>query len=588
MVKKRKIENVADAKSLGEVGQIAKSLSDETWSKFPNFLITNPKYAGSKLSNDAKILYLLMRTAFTFAVKNKQMDDDGNPFIYYTIDKMMDMLGKSRKICTRAKQDLVDIGLIYPDPKSGHFDPRLKANTPKRYYLLVPDYTIGDLQVEKSPKPLGDMDSPKGNSDKNKNKKADKADKSTFPENDKNTTNAKSGSKPLGDMDSPKGNSDKNDNANLRSLESTIPLEKNENSKSSKALSHMDSPKGNSDKNDNKKAEKPDKSTFPENDKNTTNAKSGSKPLGDMDSPKGNSDKNDNANLRSLESTIPLEKNENSKSSKALSHMDSPKGNSDKNDNKKAEKPDKSTFLKNENFNEVPSALLPLGQSKNELNKDRYIDNIYNSYSYFNTPINLLTNNLTNTFNYFNYFNSNNNNKVKAVKDIKDSTTLEDELNKDIPNMILNSGDYNVLREDSLTILSQWLRDHKKVEEYVERISYAVKQEVTKCSASDQKFYEANKERIMAQVSGLIKSRVNKITHPTPKFQVKKPEDFIFIGVRDKVADILHDHSLLTNPFKYSNKRVEKGTDWSKKHVDTNSNVTTEQLRELFKDLKNK
>ena len=423
MVKKRKIENVADAKSLGEVGQIAKSLSDETWSKFPNFLITNPKYAGSKLSNDAKILYLLMRTAFTFAVKNKQMDDDGNPFIYYTIDKMMDMLGKSRKICTRAKQDLVDIGLIYPDPKSGHFDPRLKANTPKRYYLLVPDYTIGDLQVEKSPKPLGDMDSPKGNSDKN--------------------------------------------------------------------------------------------------------------------------------------------------------------------DNKKAEKPDKSTFLKNENFNEVPSALLPLGQSKNELNKDRYIDYLYNSYSYFNTPINL-TNNHTIFFNHFNYFNSNNNNKVKAVKDIKDSTTLEDELNKDIPNMILNSGDYNVLREDSLTILSQWLRDHKKVEEYVERISYAVKQEVTKCSASDQKFYEANKERIMAQVSGLIKSRVNKITHPTPKFQVKKPEDFIFIGVRDKVADILHDHSLLTNPFKYSNKRVEKGTDWSKKHVDTNSNVTTEQLRELFKDLKNK
>ena len=466
MVKKRKIENVADAKSLGEVGQIAKSLSDETWSKFPNFLITNPKYAGSKLSNDAKILYLLMRTAFTFAVKNKQMDDDGNPFIYYTIDKMMDMLGKSRKICTRAKQDLVDIGLIYPDPKSGHFDPRLKANTPKRYYLLVPDYTIGDLQVEKSPKPLGDMDSPKGNSDKNKNKKAEKPDKSTFPENDKNTTNAKSGSKPLGDMDSPKGNSDKNDN-------------------------------------------------------------------------------------------------------------------------KKAEKPDKSTFLKNENFNEVPSALLPLGQSKNELNKDRYIDYLYNSYSYFNTPINL-TNNHTIFFNHFNYFNSNNNNKVKAVKDIKDSTTLEDELNKDIPNMILNSGDYNVLREDSLTILSQWLRDHKKVEEYVERISYAVKQEVTKCSASDQKFYEANKERIMAQVSGLIKSRVNKITHPTPKFQVKKPEDFIFIGVRDKVADILHDHSLLTDPFKYSNKRVEKGTDWSKKHVDTNSNVTTEQLRELFKDLKNK
>ena len=502
MVKKRKIENVADAKSLGEeVGQIAKSLSDETWSKFPNFLITNPKYAGSKLSNDAKILYLLMRTAFTFAVKHKQMDDDGNPFIYYTIDKMMDMLGKSRKICTRAKQDLVDIGLIYPDPKSGHFDPRLKANTPKRYYLLVPDYTIGDLQVEKSPKPLGDMDSPKGNSDKNKNKKA----------------------------------------------------------------------------------EKPDKSTFPENDKNTTNAKSDSKPLGDMDSPKGNSDKNDNANLRSLESTIPLEKNENSKSSKALSHMDSPNGNSDKNENKKAEKPDKSTFLKNENFNEVPSALLPLGQSKNELNKDRYIDYLYNSYSYFNTPINL-TNNHTIFFNHFNYFNSNNNNKVKAVKDIKDNKQNID----NIPDLILNSDCYNVLRKDTLTTLAYWLKDYTAVKDYAERISWAVKQSVNKSNADNQQYYNRNKERILYHISKVVNARVYNIKHPSKDLVIENPANYIFAGVRNKVTAILQDHTLLDQPTAYSNKRVERGTDWSKKHVDTNSNVTTEQLRELFKDLKNK
>ena len=500
MVKKRKIENVADAKSLGEeVGQIAKSLSDETWSKFPNFLITNPKYAGSKLSNDAKILYLLMRTAFTFAVKNKQMDDDGNPFIYYTIDKMMDMLGKSRKICTRAKQDLVDIGLIYPDPKSGHFDPRLKANTPKRYYLLVPDYTIGDLQVEKSPKPLGDMDSPKGNSDKNKNKKADKADKSTFPENDKNTTNAKSGSKPLGDMDSPKGNSDKNDNANLRSLESTIPLEKNENSKSSKALSHMDSPKG----------------------------------------------------------------------------------NSDKNDNKKAEKPDKSTFLKNENFNEVPSALLPLGQSKNELNKDRYIDNIYNSYSYFNTPINLLTNNLTNTFNHFNYFNSNNNNKVKAVKDIKDNKQNID----NIPDLILNSDCYNVLRKDTLTTLAYWLKDYTAVKDYAERISWAVKQSVNKSNADNQQYYNRNKERILYHVSKVVNARIYNINHPSKDLIINNPANYIFAGVRNKVTAILQDHTLLNQPTSYSNKRVEVGTNWSKKKVDTKSNVSTAQLKALFAEL---
>lgn len=496
---KGKIENVTDAKSLGEVGQIAKSLSDETWSKFPNFLITNPKYSGSKLSNDAKILYLLMRTAFTSAVKNKQMDDDGNPFIYYTIDKMMDMLGKSRKICTRAKQDLVDIGLIYPDPKSGHFDPRLKANTPKRYYLLVPDYTIGDLQVKKSPKPLGDMDSPKGNSDKNKNKKADKADRSTFSENDKNTTNAKSDSNPLGDVDSPNGNSDKNDDANLRSLESTLPLEKNENSKSSKPLSHMDSPKG----------------------------------------------------------------------------------NSDKNENKKAEKPDKSTFLKNENFNEVPSALLPLGQSKNELNIDRYIDYLYNSYSYFNTPINLLTNNLTNTFNHFNYFNSNNNNKVKAVKDIKDNKQNID----NIPDLILNSDCYNVLRKDTLTTLAYWLKDYTAVKDYAERISWAVKQSVNKSNADNQQYYNRNKERILYHVSKVVNARVYNINHPSKDLVIDNPANYIFAGVRNKVTAILQDHSLLNQPTAYSNKRVEVGTNWSKKKVDTKSNVSTAQLKALFAEL---
>lgn len=281
---------------------------------------------------------------------------------------------------------------------------------------------------------------------------------------------------------------------------------------------------------DDKNSKNVDKSTFTPSSANNQNQES---PINQQSVEVQNMDLDDK-NAQSLYATAPRANDENQTNQR---------------------KPDKSTFyrgLKNEP----------------QLNKHN------SSYQHNNK----LHNKSTNTTTSIN----------EDIKEIKDSTTLEDELNKDIPNMILNSGDYNVLREDSLTILSQWLRDHKKVEEYVERISYAVKQEVTKCSASDQKFYEANKERIMAQVSGLIKSRVNKITHPTPKFQVKKPEDFIFIGVRDKVADILHDHSLLTDPFKYSNKRVEKGTDWSKKHVDTNSNVTTEQLRELFKDLKNK
>lgn len=262
--------------------------------------------------------------------------------------------------------------------------------------------------------------------------------------------------------------------------------------------------------------------------------------------------------------------------------MDSPNGNSDKSENKKAEKPDKSTFLKNENFNEVPSALLPLGQSKNELNKDRYIDYLYNSYSYFNTPINL-TNNHTIFFNHFNYFNCNSN-KVKAIKGFKDNKQDID----NIPDLVINSGCYNVLRKDTLTTLAYWLKDYTAVKDYAERISWAVKQSVSKTNADNQQYFKRNKERILYHVSKVVNARVYNIKHPSKDLVIKNPANYIFAGVRNRVTAILQDHTLLDQPTAYSNKRVERGTDWSKKSVNTDSSITTDQLRELFKDLDNK
>ena len=38
----------------------------------------------------------------------------------------------------------------------------------------------------------------------------------------------------------------------------------------------------------------------------------------------------------------------------------------------------------------------------------------------------------------------------------------------------------------------------------------------------------------------------------------------------------------------YQTKRVEKGTDWSKKKADTSAGMSTEKLKDLFKDLNNK
>ena len=175
----------------------------------------------------------------------------------------------------------------------------------------------------------------------------------------------------------------------------------------------------------------------------------------------------------------------------------------------------------------------------------------------------------------------------KDIKEIEDSTTtLKAELNKDIPNVILNSNDYNVLREDTLIVLAKWLQDLNQVQDYAERISWAVTQEVNKSGSANQTFYQDNKNRILYQISGVVKSRVNDITQH--RFDIRNPSGYIFSGVRDKTNKILNDHNLLDNPFRYMNKHTEKGTDWSKKKAPDNSGISTGKLRELFKDLDNK
>ena len=81
----------------------SESFIDETFTKLPNFLVNNSEYAG--ISNDAKILYLLMRNAFEGSVKNGLKDEKGIYF-YFTESKMSAQLHKSRYTCREYKKEL--------------------------------------------------------------------------------------------------------------------------------------------------------------------------------------------------------------------------------------------------------------------------------------------------------------------------------------------------------------------------------------------------------------------------------------------------------------------------------------------------
>lgn len=452
----------------------AESFANETFTKLPNFILNNSEYAG--ISNDAKILYLLMRNAFEGSVENGLKDEKGIYF-YFTESKMSAQLHKSRYTCRGYKDELRRAHLI--DYSDGDFDPKTGKRLPIKFYLLQIDYTIGDTLSHGK----------KLTTAKGKNENAENSDNSVNPKT-------------------------------------------NENSQAPKAY-------------------------------------------GDHHGKKIDMDKNEKANLESLDNTAPLKENENSQARDAYSDNHGKKLTMDKNEKAITENTDKSAFAKNENFNNVPSSQQNQPWSKINHNKDNKIDTIHNNSSYSTTPI------VTN----------------KGYKDSKENQKPKPNQNqaKRIANAVISGmTDYqiknNKLSANDITLLAKWLNDVNETKAYVKHINAAINQGITNASEFGKKYYATNSERVLSAVSDLLFWDIKQIQHPyDANHQIHNPNNYIFATVRDKVTKVLNDPNELNRvKQRHSNKRVEVGTNWSKKSVDTDSSITTDQLRELFKDLDNK
>ncbi|WP_407460851.1 replication initiator protein A [Lactobacillus gallinarum] len=456
----------------------SESFIDETFTKLPNFLVNNSEYAG--ISNDAKILYLLMRNAFEGSVKNGLKDEKGIYF-YFTESKMSAQLHKSRYTCRGYKDELRRAHLI--DYSDGDFDPKTGKRLPIKFYLLQIDYTIGDTLSHGK----------KLTTAKGKNENAENSDNSVNPKT-------------------------------------------NENSQAPQAY-------------------------------------------GDHHGKKIAMDKNEKANLESLDNTAPLKENENSQARDAYSDNHGKKLTMVRNEKAITENTDKSAFAKNENFNNVPSAQQNQPWSKINHNKDNKIDTIHNSSmlhnnsSYSTTPI------VTN----------------KGYKDSKENQKPNQNQAKRIANAVISGmTDYqirnNKLSANDITLLAKWLNDVNETKAYVKHINAAINQGITNASEFGKKYYATNSERVLSAVSDLLFWDIKQIQHPYDvKHQIHNPNNYIFATVRDKVTKVLNDPNELNRvKQRHSNKRVEPCTDWSKISVDTDSSITTDQLRELFKDLDNK
>ena len=96
--------------------------------KFPKPFIYDEKY--KTLSNNAKMLYMLLFDRLELSLKNGWHDNEGNVFQYYTNEQLMiDLNCNSNKTIIKIKKELKDAGLIT--------EVRQGMNLPNRIYLAA-------------------------------------------------------------------------------------------------------------------------------------------------------------------------------------------------------------------------------------------------------------------------------------------------------------------------------------------------------------------------------------------------------------------------------------------------------------------
>ena len=92
--------------------------------QFPQWLLDKEH---EELSLRAKIVYMLIFDRRTLSVKNNWHDQNGEVYVYFTIEVFMEKLSCSRQSVINAKKELQDYGLIKEDQQG--------MNRPNRIYI---------------------------------------------------------------------------------------------------------------------------------------------------------------------------------------------------------------------------------------------------------------------------------------------------------------------------------------------------------------------------------------------------------------------------------------------------------------------
>ncbi len=106
--------------------------------KFPKPFIYDDKY--KTLSNNAKLMYMLLFGRLELSIKNGWYDKEGNVFQYYTNEQLMVDLNSSEKTIIKFKKELKDVGLL-EEVRQGN-------NLPNRIYISAVDGAVNSTVSE--------------------------------------------------------------------------------------------------------------------------------------------------------------------------------------------------------------------------------------------------------------------------------------------------------------------------------------------------------------------------------------------------------------------------------------------------------
>lgn len=108
--------------------------------KFPKWLLDM-----KNVSNNAKILYMLLWDRLDLSIKNNWIDEEGNVFIYFTIKDICQKLKISNKSAVKYKKELFEVGLIH-EKKQMNQSSKIYLDSVESTQRKCKKYTYGSVE----------------------------------------------------------------------------------------------------------------------------------------------------------------------------------------------------------------------------------------------------------------------------------------------------------------------------------------------------------------------------------------------------------------------------------------------------------